>query len=284
MLLTVADGMGGHSAGAQASSAAAVSFIGAFASANGTVSERLEDAIHQANREVGDDAVREGTPGMGTTLVVAHVAGPRLRWISVGDSPMWLARRATATGASTPPRLVRLNQDHSMKPILRQLVESGDLTEDEAANDGRRHELRSAVVGDEIRLMDFREDPVELAAGDVLILATDGLETLGDDDIARLVATDSGSPAAIVERLLLAVQDRGRSSQDNATVMVYTLPEPASEQPRAPLGERRWLPLTIIAALYALLAGVLLVRWALAPDDPESGASASPPVQQAEAR
>lgn len=278
LLLVVADGMGGHSAGAQASSVAATAFIGAFASAKGTVSERLEDAIHRTNREVGDDAIREGTPGMGTTLVVAHVAGTRLRWISVGDSPMWLAGRTTSAGVSTTPRLVRLNQDHSMKPILRQLVESGDLTEDEAATDGRRHELRSAVVGDEIRLMDFREDPEELTAGDVLLLATDGLETLADDEIARLAA-GGRSPAAIVERLLQAVQDRDRPSQDNTTVMVYTLAEPASEQPDAPLGRRRWLALTIIGALYALLTGVLLVDRILATDDPESAASSTPAEQ-----
>ena len=280
LLLIVADGMGGHSAGARASSVAATAFIDAFGSADGTVSERLEDAIHQANREVGDDAIREGTPGMGTTLVVAHVAGRRLRWLSVGDSPMWLARRTSNTGSSTPPRLERLNQNHSMKPILRQLVESGDLTEDEAANDSRRHELRSAVVGDEIRLMDFREDPVELAAGDVLVLATDGLETLAEDEIAHLVAADSGSPATIAERLLLAVRDRAKPSQDNTTVMVYAPSAPASEQPRAQLGRRRWLARIIIATLYALLVVTLLVEHTSAPDDPESGAA--PPIGQDE--
>ena len=280
LLLIVADGMGGHSAGARASSVAATAFIGAFGSADGTVSERLEDAIHQANHEVGNDALRESTPGMGTTLVAAHVVGRRLRWLSVGDSPMWLLSRNSETGASTPPRLVRLNQDHSMKPVLRQLVESGDLTEDEVAKDGRRNELRSAVIGDEIRLMDFREDPVELAASDVLVLATDGLETLADDEIARLAAAESGSPDTIVERLLLAVRDRARPKQDNTTVMVYAPSGPASEQPGAPLRRRPWLARIIIAALYALLLVTLLVERATAPADAESGARATPPVER----
>ena len=293
MLLIVADGMGGHSAGARASSVATCAFIGAFASANGTVSERLEDAIHQANQEVGNAAMHEGTPGMGTTLIVAHVADRRLRWLSVGDSPMWLARHTPEKGTSTRPRLVRLNQDHSMKPILQQLVESGDLTEGDIANDGRRHELRSAVVGDEIRLMDFREDPVELTAGDILILATDGLETLADDEIAHLAAADDGSPDAITEQLLLAVRDRAKPSQDNTTVMVYALPETAREQPGVPVRgtrapaltrQRRWLGRTIIAVLYALLVATLLLERTRAPDDPGSAARTAPLVEQDEAQ
>ena len=284
MLLVVADGMGGHSAGACASRVAATAFIDAFGSAAGTVSERLEDAIHQANREVGNDAVRKGTPGMGTTLVVAQVAGRRLRWLSVGDSPMWLARRPSKTAPPTTPRLVRLNQDHSMRPILQQLVESGEMTEDEAAKDTRRHELRSAVVGDEIRLMDFREDPVDLADGDILVLATDGLETLAQDEIAHLAAAGSRSPDAIVERLLVAVRDRGKPRQDNTTVLVYAPPEPASEQSRAPVGRRRWLARITIAVLFALLLGTFLMERAKAPGDAESGAKASPPVERNEAR
>ena len=267
LLLIVADGMGGHSAGARASSVAATTFIGAFGSASGTVSERLEDAIQQANCEVGVDAARQGTSGMGTTLVIAHVAGRRLRWLSVGDSPMWLVRRPSATRSSATPHLVRLNQDHSLKPILRQLVESGDLTEDDAASDRRRHELRSAVVGDEIRLMELREDPVELADGDILVLATDGLETLTDDEIYHLTAASSRSPDCIVERLLLAVRDRARPRQDNTTVMVYAPPAPAKLQPHAPAGRRRWLVRIIIAALYVLLVGTLLVERAKAPRD-----------------
>ena len=216
-VLLVADGLGGHAGGATASRVVVETFGDAFLDTRGAISERLEDCLRRANWRVG--SVARGNPshhGMGTTLVAAHITGGRfLRWLSVGDSPMWLLSKG---------ELLRLNRDHSMSPLLRQLVQLGSLTAEEAATDARHHRLRSVVMGQDIPLIDLQDDAVELEAGDVLILASDGLETLGEDEIATIAATRATSSRAMVEGLLAAVSSKSMPYQDNATVIVYIQP------------------------------------------------------------
>ena len=213
-VLLVADGMGGHAGGAAASRAVIGAFAEGFRDTRGAISERLEDSLWRANRAVANAARDDPSlRGMGATLVAAHIApGGFLRWLSVGDSPMWHLSNG---------KLMRLNRDHSMTPLLRQLVELGYMTPAEAAMDGRHHRLRSVVMGAEIPLIDLQDDAVELEPGDVLIVASDGIETLGKNDIAAVAAANATSPAALVTALLGAVRARRMPRQDNATVVVY---------------------------------------------------------------
>ena len=63
-----------------------------------------------------------------------------------------------------------------MAPVLADLVAAGRMTEEEAARDSRRHSLRSAVMGDDILLIDVSSQPVAVKKGDRLILASDGFD------------------------------------------------------------------------------------------------------------
>ena len=213
-VLLVADGMGGHAGGATASRTVIEAFAEAFRDTRGAISKRLEDSLWRANRAVAN-AVRESPSlrGMGATLVAAHIAsGGFLRWLSVGDSPMWHLSNG---------KLMRLNRDHSMTPLLRQLVELGYMTPDEAAMDGRHHRLRSVVMGADIPLIDLQDDAVELEPGDVLIVASDGIETLGENEMTAIATANATSSTDIVTELLGAVRARRMPRQDNATVVVY---------------------------------------------------------------
>ena len=216
-VLFLADGMGGHAGGATASRIVVETFGNAFLETRRAVSERLEESLERVNWEVGR-AVRSNPAlvGMGATLVAAHISnGQLVRWLSVGDSPMW----RYADG-----RLDRLNRDHSMTPVLGQLVELGFLTEEEAAADDRHHQLRSVVMGDEIPLKDLQDDAIELTEGEVLIVASDGLETLSVEEIAGIIAGHLASAATMVRALLASVRKIERPRQDNATVIVYVPP------------------------------------------------------------
>ena len=215
----VADGMGGHAGGEVASRIAVRAFVEAYAD-EGRVADRLRAALDRANEAIGHaiDADR-ALDGMGTTLVAAALTSEGLEWISVGDSRLCLYRDG---------RLRRLNADHSMAPVIAVMREV-----DPAAADGMKaHELRSALVGRTIARIDVSTAPERLQPGDLVLLASDGLDTLDDEETAAIIAARRGDgPEAVTDALLAAVQAHGTEAQDNATVALLEAPG-AAPQPR----------------------------------------------------
>jgi protein phosphatase len=212
----LADGMGGHAGGAVASRLASTGFLEAFAAAEGAVGERLASALGAANAAIADKTDRDPKlAGMGCTLIGALLGPERLDWVSVGDSPMYLVRRG---------EIVRLNEDHSLAPEIDKLAEMGRISREAALADPRRHVLRSALTGAEIEMVDRPEMPLALEPGDVVILASDGIHTLTEDEIATMVAA-AATPAAAAEALLAAVAAAGDPHQDNTTVIVVQVPQ-----------------------------------------------------------
>jgi protein phosphatase len=212
LLLIVADGMGGHAAGNRASEMVVRTFAGAFHRGGETMNERFSRAVDAANDALA--AAIEADPdhleGMGTTLLVAAVTPLGLEWASVGDSPLYLFRRGT---------LRRINADHSFRPVLREMVTKGELTEAQAETSSLRNRLRSALIGGEIALLDLAPTPLPLLDGDLVIAGSDGLQTLSDQalgDVLKQCCTEDAS--AIALRLVRAVEDAGAPRQDNITV------------------------------------------------------------------
>ena len=212
LVAALADGMGGEVGGRVASELAIKAALAGYRETSGAVGDRLHTALASANDTLARRIRSEPTlGGMGCTLVVLALTPDGMRWISVGDSPLWHVRDG---------RLRRLNEDHSMRPALAQLVETGRITADEAARDPQRNALRSCVVGAEIDLIDGPSDPVTLAPGDIVILASDGLETLSEEEIAtHLLAARSQLPKSGVAALLAAVEAKNRPRQDNVSVI-----------------------------------------------------------------
>ena len=111
-----------------------------------------------------------------------------------------------------------------MAPVLDKLVASGRLTAEEAEDDPRRHMLRSAVVGEELDLVDLSQNPWALQGGDVVVLASDGIHSIADLEIARIIAAYRKDGAdATAEALIAAVGDANAPHQDNTTVVVVTI-------------------------------------------------------------
>ena len=228
-MLLVADGMGGHVGGATASSLLSKTFVEVYPQASGSIVERLRDCLAAANKALADAiAANPELDSMGSTLVAAVVSSEGLNWISVGDSPLWLFRQG---------KLERLNADHSMAPILADLVAKGDMTEEDAARDPRRHSLRSAVMGDDIHLIDASAQPVAVEKGDRLLLASDGLLTLSEPEIAAILQqTQDASLADSAAALIQAVEAAEHPHQDNTTVLLYA-PVEGMELTTAAVGE-----------------------------------------------
>jgi len=197
LLAVVADGMGGHAGGAVASKLAVEAFVHAVEQGGG-----LADGLQDANKAVAKGA--EGKPaleGMGATLVAAQVRGDEVRWISVGDSPLFLVSAG---------KIERLNADHSMAPQIEEMVKRGLLTEEEAANHPARHTLREAVMGDPLTLID--KGSRRLGPDAKLLLCSDGVQTLSEKQI-------EASALKPVRGLIQAVLAAKAEHQDNITVI-----------------------------------------------------------------
>lgn len=197
LLAIVADGMGGHAGGAVASRLVVDAFV-ATVEAGGS----LADGLQSANAAVASGgAGKPELAGMGSTLIAAKLSADQVDWISVGDSPFYVV----AGG-----QLERLNADHSMAPQIDALAKRGVISAKDAVNHPGRHTLREAVMGQPLTLIDEGSRKVE--AGARLLLCSDGVQTLGDQQIAVL----SAKP---VKGLIEAVLAVGQPHQDNVTVI-----------------------------------------------------------------
>lgn len=216
LLAILADGMGGHAGGAIASAAVCKTFEAHYAGQNGGERERLRASLNAANGAISElVSTRSDLRGMGSTLIGVAFNNAQATWVSVGDSPLYLYRRG---------EMARLNDDHSMGPVIDKLVESGRLDAEEARHDPRRHLLRSAVVGEDLDLVDLAQAPLPLQSGDVVVLASDGIHTIADIEIARVIAAyRKDGPEATAEALIKAVADAREPHQDNTTVVVVTV-------------------------------------------------------------
>lgn len=197
VLAVLADGMGGHVGGATASRLAVGGFV--MAIENG---RSLAEALDAANQAIGTAVSRDPKlESMGSTLVGVVASAAEVRWISVGDSPMFLLSHG---------RLERLNADHSMVPQIEALVARGIITAEEAVQHPGRHTLREAVMGHPLTLID--EGRRALAPGDRLLVCSDGVLTLDDADIVHAA---NESAQGLID-VVLAV---GAPRQDNVTVI-----------------------------------------------------------------
>lgn len=200
LLLALADGVGGQAAGELASRIAVTGFMDHFvAEPQGTEPARMAEALMQANRRLAE-AIDEGPAertNMATTLLAVLVESLSLYWISVGDSPLLLFRKGN---------LLRLNVDHS----------GNDPDTGEKLG---RHVLRSALVGGRISLIDWRREPYPLEEGDILLMASDGIWTLSQEEMIQYFIRHSSENAdKIAAGLLHLVLDKAKTRQDNVTV------------------------------------------------------------------
>ena len=147
---------------------------------------------------------------MGTTLLAATVSRTHLQWISVGDSPLFLYRGAT---------LHRLNADHSMRPFLASEIAKGKLPQEALEVHPQRNVIRSALLGEEIPLIDAPQTPFALAAADLLLFASDGLQVLSEAAIAAHLAESQGMTAPqLIRALFTSITELDNPKQDNVTI------------------------------------------------------------------
>ncbi|MEJ1158486.1 PP2C family protein-serine/threonine phosphatase [Prosthecomicrobium sp. N25] len=240
LVVVVADGMGGHVGGRIASNLSSKYFLDAVNKGTGSWADRMDQALVQANETLRTATEkRPELDGMGSTLVGAILNEFGLGWVSIGDSGLYLARGG---------ELTRLNEDHSFGAYLDEQVKQGLLTPEQAAQDRRRNQLFHALLGDPIdhyeRFAGFRE----LAPGDCVLLASDGLKTLTDEQVGQLIADHRNESAeTLVTRLLDAVDRENKERQDNTSVILVRVQEgDAPTRTDRPEGRTTTVPLSAV--------------------------------------
>ena len=205
-LFAVADGAGGHSAGALASGMLAECLLGVpdGLSHDATLAEirRRVDATHQ---ELGSEATRRGQGIIvASTLVVLLVHGRQYTCLWAGDSRAYLLRGG---------QLTQLTRDHS---LVQSLVDAGAITAEEAIHHPRGNVITRAVGADNAA---FALDEIsgELDPSDRLLLCSDGLnKALSDLEIGAQLA---GSEPA--EALIRAALEK--HATDNVTAVAVEI-------------------------------------------------------------
>ena len=206
-LAIVADGMGGHEGGQEASRIAVEAIQEVFSDTSGTDPQSLLVTGFQiAHERILEYAA--GHPelhGMGTTATAIALVENQLYYAHVGDSRLYLVR-----GSS----LSRLTRDHS---YVGRLVENGVISLEEAETHPQRHILTAALGAGTEALPDTPQHSIALQKGDVLVLCTDGLwGLLSESEIPSLVVGRELPEAC--QAMIKMAKDRG--APDNITVQL----------------------------------------------------------------
>lgn len=228
-LYILADGMGGMGHGDEAASTVVEVFIEAFINLGHQAlptRSRLQAALDSANQAITDKvAVAPDKKGMGTTLIALlwDRQNDTVHRLSVGDSLLYRIRDT---------ELEPLNEKHTFEHLAALAGAQGDTVRAaELAVLGGA--LSSAVDGRPIPAVDLPEQPDSVRVGDLVLLASDGLETLGEQQLLATLAgpmaswqqamtTEQGTQAITNCRdaLFGQLRDAGSPSQDNCTLIV----------------------------------------------------------------
>lgn len=217
-ILIVADGIGGHGGG-EVASAVTIDAMAHYCfeampwvqrrseCSTDELSNGLREAVMKAQERVRRVAKRKSLDAdLGTTLTMAYVAWPELLLIHVGDSRAYLLRDDT---------LFRLTVDHT---LAQQMVDEHMMTPGEAQTSPLSHVLVNAVGG-KSDTIDVEMRLLTLQLDDQLLLCTDGLYDMVDDEAiaASLRRTDRPSSAVVTELIAAANAAGGR---DNVTAVL----------------------------------------------------------------
>lgn len=211
LIAVVCDGMGGERGGAVASGLAIRAYMDqlkALLRADMTLQQKRELSsfcVAQANTAVHQRALEDfDCRGMGTTLVSVVTDGESAVISNIGDSRAYLIRDG---------QINRITHDHS---IVEQLVETGDITEEEARTHPDRNLITRALGPEVSASCDNFEIPLQ--SGDRLLLCSDGLIVTATDEQILHAVCEAGDMNNALESLIALAREYG--APDNVTAVL----------------------------------------------------------------
>lgn len=204
----VADGMGGHAGGQEASQLATEAIqahLDEYWQSSTTSEELLKQALYEANQAILDD--QQSHPeraDMGTTTVVVMFRKGQPWFAHIGDSRLYRLRNL---------KLDQITEDHTW---VARATKAGDLTPEQARMHPWRHVLSQCLGRKDLHQVEVQV--MDLQPGDRLLLCTDGLtEELSDAAIGSHLQPDFAYEEAAANLIEAAKEKGGR---DNITVVI----------------------------------------------------------------
>ena len=214
LLCVLCDGMGGAKSGNIASSLALDVFVQEIKRTyHGSmdkekVNQMLRSAVKLANFTVFDQAAQfEEFSGMGTTLAAVLVRGKEATIVNVGDSRVYAVDRNG---------IYQLTKDHSLVQIM---VERGDLSPEMARSYPGKNFITRAIGTETVAECDLFHHKLE--RGDCLLLCSDGLSNMMDDQEILFEVVHGVSKQQCCQRLLDIAKNRG--APDNVTSVLIQI-------------------------------------------------------------
>lgn len=207
-LYIVADGMGGHAAGDFASRYAinvVIDFIRKSTVRNPI--SLLKRALVYANSELYKEAEKDKEKsGMGTTMVAAVLTDKKLYVANIGDSRLYVIN----------DRIIQVTMDHS---LVEELIRSGQLERNKGRNHPEKNIITRAMGSRGEAMPDFFE--IDVNPGDQILMCTDGLSNMVEDDEIRDIVEDSATSEEAVSSLINRANYYG--GNDNVSVIIVSI-------------------------------------------------------------
>ena len=209
-LFIVADGMGGHAGGAEASRRAVQAFCEYMReNVTGSPKERLWEALLHADKVVSEIGIlTPALKGCGSTIVALFIMQRTAYYIHAGDSRCYMLSQG---------KLRQLGRDHSQ---IQDMLSAGLISEEEAAASPKNVITQS--LGGNIDSKRCQAESVPLSGGALFILCTDGLWGCVHDAEIQKIAASSNSADKKAQALVSAALHAG--GPDNVTVQIISVP------------------------------------------------------------
>jgi len=217
LMFVVADGMGGHEKGEEASRMA-VEILPReyYASEESNISRSLVRSVQDANSAIFEKAKGSSEKHqMGTTVSTLVLKGDSAHVAHVGDSRIYLVR---------DKKLIQLTTDHTK---VEELSRAGIINEEEAKKHPERSVLQRALGVREHVKVDISSD-LQLKAGDTFILCTDGLAKVKKDELVDIALKEI--PRVACQKFINLANERG--GIDNSTVQIIKIEKSVAEKGR----------------------------------------------------
>lgn len=212
LLAVAADGIGSFVNGKIASKLAVQTYLREFRNAD--ISENTGYFFKRTGQMINTDIkALYGDVPAGTTVVSAIIRQNKLYYAWAGDSTIAVFRKGS---------LVSLNRKDIVANKLEDLYRLGRLTREEVLAEPFKERLVNYLGNDEFEGISVGEEPITLKKGDMVLLYTNGLETLKKIELEGILSGYK-SPVQTAEDFMTAIQYKNVPDKDNATVIILKI-------------------------------------------------------------